>query len=124
MGVDTSVSAGVGFVIDPEIWDAYVSVADPEREFDTEDLLDYLLKGTKGLGYVTGGSYYDDSPMSFIVCVKRLTVTEDTGYLPGGVITIDHEALTANEIVELIWVAVKLGQAPVKTVNFMSVLWH
>lgn len=127
MGVDTSVSVGVGFVIDPEAFGKYRATIPDEENYADEELLENLLAGNRsGLCCGTGGSYYEDKPPTHWVAIKRLTNSYDTSDIPGGVVGLDRPVITIEEREALSAIARIIGMNPadIKFGQFMSVLWH
>jgi len=127
MGVDLSVIAGVGFIIYPEIWMLYVEENRDEygEEREDWDLMEELLEDSRGLlTYGDGGSYYDDTPITHYIGVKRLTQGGDSDDLVGGIKTWEGGSITTPEFSELVVVANKIGVLPITVTNFLAVLWH
>jgi len=127
MGVDVSISVGFGFIIDPEVLDAYrLGLPDGEETYGG-DVMEKLLQNQEQglLGYGEGGSMYDSGENNrFWVCVSRLTDSYDVRDIPGGITMLEDASPTGQELAALFDAALRLGQPTTIPQRFLSVLWH
>lgn len=120
MGVDISVSVGVGFVIDPAVWDAF-----EDAQEAPDDLIWELVNEEPLLTAGEGGSYYDDGDNNRKwISVNRLTKRHDMYDIPGGVFGMVKPTITLDERYALESVAARIGQDDFEVGQFLSVLWH
>lgn len=122
MGVDTSVTVGVGFLVDLDALARYRKTNHNSEDFSDEETIETLTLA-EGLGYVAGGSYYSSDPITYCITINRLTTSRDVNDLPGGIIGLNKPAITAHELTALTAVADLLGQGTPTIGQFMSVLW-
>ena len=124
MGVDVSVDVGVGFIIDPEVLEAFLKENDEDEAGEYEVLWD-LLSGRPLLTFGTGGSYYDSGEHNRTwISVDRLHQSHDIHHIPGGVFGLGKQTITLEERLALEEIALHLGQDKIEIGPFMSVLWH
>lgn len=129
MGVDTSVTVGVGFKVDSEklkSWWLNETGHTEDYYAGDNEAMELLLKGNEdGLSFSTGGSYYDSSePITQVVCVNRLTQHYNAYDIPGGVFGIGRPVLFLPETIALDRIADKLDQPDYTVGQFLAVLWH
>jgi len=126
MGVDTSVSVGVGFVIDADTFSKYRETIPDNENYADEELLDLLTQSDTNqlLTCGTGGSYYSNDAITHWIAVERLTTSHDTYDIPGGVVGLAKVTITLAEREALNEIAKKLGIESPIIGHFMSVLWH
>ena len=125
MGVDTSVSVGVGFLIPEDVFNRYRKTIDDHENYGDDEVLEMLSLGGSGLCFGTGGSYYDNKPMQHWVAVNRLTTSYNTYDIPGGVVGLDRPVITLAEREALGAAASALGiEGNPEVGQFMSVLWY
>lgn len=124
MSVDTTVSVGVGFVVDPKAFDEYRKTVPDEENYGREEIMETILQGnTDGLTFGTGGSYYSGEIQHWIA-VSRLTQSHDVNDIPGGVVGLSKTTITLAEREALNAIARKIGMDNPNIGQFMSVLWH
>lgn len=126
MSVDTTVSVGVGFVIDPAFFERYRhSIANADDYADDEILEEAVGWGREDdLVWGTCGSYYEDKPLQHWIAIGRLTQSYDTYDIPGGVIGLNKPTITLVERKALLTMARVFGITDPVIGQFMSVLWH
>ena len=125
MGVDLSVSVGVGFVIDPDAFKAYRKTVPDEENYGDEELLEELVDLIPGFVSGTGGSYYDSGEDNrHYVAIGRLTKRHNTDHIPGGVVGLGKPTITLAEREGLNAIAAQIGQPDPEIGQFMAVLWH
>lgn len=125
MGVDTSVSVGVGFIITAEQMQGFRATIPDEDNYGDDEILEKVpFPEGKLLGFGTGGSYYDSEPFTHWICVNRLTTSHDTDSIPGGVIGLSRPVVTLAERQALNEVAAVFGIENPEVGQFISVLWY
>lgn len=124
MGVDTTVAVGVGFAIPEDILEAYRLGPLDGEDLGDDEVLEKLVGGHRELlTWGTGGSYYDSTPDTHWVAVKRLTQSHNTDELPGGVVGLERPVITLDERSAINSIATKLGISEPLIGQFLSVLW-
>jgi hypothetical protein len=126
MGVDLSISVGVGFVVqeDDQVWRSWLARVDPDDVYGGYEAIEEFLPLPDGITWGTGGSYYDDTPTSFWFCVSRLTTSLDRHDAPAGVHPLNIKSIKLDERNALLEVAKQIGITDPVITPFLSVLWH
>lgn len=125
MSVDTTVSVGVGFVVEPEAFAEYRKTVPFDKNYGSEEIMEMILQGnTDGLTYGSGGSYFSAGEIQHWIAVSRLTQSHDVNDIPGGVVGLSKTTITLAEREALNAIARKIGMDNPTIGQFMSVLWH
>lgn len=125
MGVDLSINIGVGLVVpetDPA-WEAWRETVDPRGNYGGEELLDFLTV-PEWVRFGTGGSYYDNKPLTHWFSVKNLTQSHYGDKAPGGVFPLPLSKIMLQERLGLLDIAKQIGLAEPVITPFVSYLWH